>query len=164
MSINFFVKKNANSTGSTSDTEPAEIFYAFVDEFWQKEEKYHYLDSKEHCQNIDWQQITPDRRHTWLTEGLHAEFDTFIPIGSRASKRSKTAAVNVIFHTFGIGFQTSRDAWLYNFQKDALIQNVKRTSDFYNTHVLKWKGMPPSSKDVDSFVEYDDTKLSGVRD
>ncbi len=159
VSINFFVKKNANSTGSASDTEPAEIFYASVDEFWQKEEKYHYLDSKEHCQNIDWQQITPDSRYTWLTEGLHAEFDTFIPIGSRAAKRSKTAAVNVIFRTFGIGFQTSRDAWLYNFQKDTLIQNVKRTSDFYNTHVLKWKGMPPSSKDVDSFVEYDDTKI-----
>ena len=67
--------------------------------------------------------------------------------------------VNVIFDTFGMGFQTSRDAWLYNFNENALSQNVKRTSDFYNTQVLKWKGMPQNVRNVDDFVEYDDTKI-----
>ena len=41
-----------------------------------------YLDSSGHYQNINWNQITPDNRHTWLTEGLHAEFDNFIPMGT----------------------------------------------------------------------------------
>ena len=58
-----------------------------------------------------------------------------------------------------MGFQTSRDAWLYNFNKDALIQNVKRTSAFYNTQVLKWRGIPETDRKVDDFVEYDDTKI-----
>ena len=159
VSINLFIKKNAGSADLESDVKPPKIFYARVDEFWRKDEKYHYLNSKEHCQNIDWQQITPDNRYTWLTEGLHAEFDTFIPMGSKTAKRRKTVGVNVIFDTFGIGFQTSRDAWLYNFNENALSQNVKRTSDFYNTQVLKWKGMPQNVRNVDDFVEYDDTKI-----
>ena len=155
VSVNFFVKKNKIRT----DSKPAEIFYARVDEFWRKEEKYNYLDSKGHYQNVDWQQITPDSRHTWLTEGLHAEFDSFIPMGNKEAKKQKAVGSNVIFHTFGAGLLTSRDAWLYNFGKNALIQNVKRTSDFYNTHVVRWKGMPQNLRDVDDFVEYDNTKI-----
>ena len=149
VSINFFIKKSAKPVPET-----AEIFYARVDELWRKEDKYHYLDSKEHHRNIEWKQITPDSRYTWLTEGLHAEFDTFIPIGNRAAKRSKTKAVNMIFDTFGMGLQTSRDAWLYNFTENALSQNVKRTSDFYNTQVLKWNGTPQNDRNVDDFVDF----------
>ena len=99
VSINFFVKKGAIKKESS----PTEIFYARVDEFWRKEEKYHHLDSKEHYQNIDWERITPDNRHTWLTEGLHAEFDTFIPIGTKAAKATKDAAEGVIFKTYSVG-------------------------------------------------------------
>jgi len=159
VSINFFVKKGAGNANSKSDAKPAEIFYARVDEFWRKEEKYHYLNSKADYQKVEWQQIIPDRRHTWLTEGLQPEFNTFIPMGSKIAKSRKTVGVNVIFDTFGMGFQTSRDAWLYNFNENTLIQNVKRTSDFYNSQVLKWKGMPQNVRDVDDFVEYDDTKI-----
>ena len=82
VSVNFFIKRGSIKTDSLS----TEIFYASVDEFWRKEKKYNYLNSKEHYQNIDWQQIIPDRRYTWLTEGLHAEFDTFISMGTKKAK------------------------------------------------------------------------------
>ena len=55
VSINFFVKKRDNVNGQV------EIFYARLNEFWRKEDKYRYLDSKEHYRNIEWQPITPDR-------------------------------------------------------------------------------------------------------
>ena len=155
VSINLFVKRSAAKT----DLKSADIFYARVDEFWRKEEKYQYLDSAQHYHNIEWQQITPDNRYTWLTEGLHAEFDTFIPMGSKTAKRRRTAGVSTIFHIFGPGFQTSRDAWLYNFNQNTLIQNVRETSNFYNTQVLKWKGIQQNSRNVDDFVEYDDDKI-----
>ena len=150
--ISLFIKK------AEATSEPAEVWLYSVDDYLKAREKQKLLVDFADYTNVPMKQVAVDAKHTWLTEGLHAEFDTFIPMGNKAKNR-KTAAVNVIFHTFGMGFQTSRDAWLYNFQKDALIQNVKRTSDFYNTHVLKWKGMPPSSRDVDSFVEYDDSKI-----
>ena len=82
VSVNFFIKKSTGNTDSQSVSKATEIFYAHVDEFWRKEEKYNYLNSNGHYRNIEWQQITPDSRYTWLTEGLHAEFDTFIPMGN----------------------------------------------------------------------------------
>ena len=156
VSINFFIKRDAIKT----DTKPTEIFYARVDGFWRKEEKYNYLNSKEHYQNVEWKQITPDDRHTWLTEGLHAEFDTFIPMGTKKAKIAKRAAVDVIFKTYGGGVQTNRDAWVYNFNANALTENVQRTMEFYNAHVLKWLVTPEKSiLNVDNFVAYDDTRI-----
>ncbi len=160
VSINFFVKKSVGSTDSASDPKLAEIFYASVDGFWRKEEKYHYLDLKEHYQEVEWQQITPDRRHTWLTEGLHAEFDTFIPIGTKEAKAGKEAA-DVVFKTYSLGVSTNRDVWAYNFNSDTVTKNIQQMMEFYNTQVLK--RLASSEKltvNVDDFVAYDDTKIS----
>ena len=157
VSVNFFVKKSKIRT----DSKPAEIFYARVDEFWRKEEKYNYLDSKGHYQNVDWQHITPDSRHTWLTEGLHAEFDTFIPMGTKKTKTVKGAGVDVIFKTYSLGVSTNRDVWTYNFNAKTLTENVQQTMEFYNAQVLKWLSTPEKSiLKIDNFVAYDDTKIS----
>ena len=157
VSINFLIKRGAIKTDATS----TEIFYARVDEFWRKEEKYNYLDSKGHHQNVEWQQITPDNRHTWLTEGLNPEFDTFIPMGTKEAKGIKGEVVDVMFKTYGRGVATSRDAWVYNFNANVLTENIQRTMEFYNPQVLKWLVTPEKSiVDIDNFVPYDNTKIS----
>ncbi len=153
VSINLFIK-----TRLASSKKPC-IFYHRTDELWDKARKFEFLNEHQHIGELAWQSIQPDARHTWLTEGFHAEFDEFIPMGSRASKPRKETKINTIFSTFGPGFQTSRDAWLYNFDGKALIQNVKRMSDFYNTQVLKWRAVSHNVRNVDDFVEYDDTKI-----
>ena len=102
-----------------------------------------------------------DAKHTWLTEGLHAEFDAFIPIGTKEAKAAKDAAKGVIFKTYSVGVGTSRDAWAYNFNQNALIENMQRTIGFYNAQVLKWLVTPEKSiLNVDNFVAYDDTQIS----
>ena len=60
----------------------------------------------------------PDRRYTWLTEGLHAEFETFIPMGTQKAKAAKGEAMDVIFKFTARGVATSRDAWAYNFNRN----------------------------------------------
>ena len=161
VSINFLIKRGAIKT----DSKPTEIFYARVEEFWRKEEKYNYLNSKKHYQRVEWQQITPDSRYTWLTERLHAEFDTFIPMGTKEAKAQKSAAVDVIFKTYSLGVSTNRDAWVYNFNISTLTENVQRTMEFYNPQVLKWLVTPEKSiVNIDNFVVYDDTKISWSRD
>ena len=152
VSINLFVKKKGKSAATR-------LFYYGIDELWKKKQKFDFLTEHQHIANIAWQAIQPDARHTWLTEGLHAEFDHFIPIGSKTAKRKEVMRVNAIYHTFGVGLQTSRDAWLYNFNENALTQNVKRTSDFYNTQVMRWKGTPQNARKIDDFVEYNDIKI-----
>ena len=154
--INLFIKKNAGSADLESDVKPPKIFYARADEFWRKEEKYHYLNSKEHCQNIDWQQITPDRRHTWLTEGLQPEFDAFIPMGSKAVR---DASVNVIFKIYSLGVSTNRDTWTYNFNQHALNENMQQMIETYNADTARWTQQTNPDISVDDFVTSDEAKI-----
>ena len=91
VSINFFIKKRDNATTQT------EIFFASVNEFWRKEDKYRFLDSKDNYSNIEWQPIAPDSRHTWLTQGIDAEFETFTPLASRESRMGNAENANVMF-------------------------------------------------------------------
>ena len=153
VSINFFIKKGANANSQ------AEIFYARVDEFWRKEDKYRYLDSKEHYRNIEWKPIIPDRRYTWLTEGLHPEFETFIPVGTKEAKAAKSEAVDVIFKTYSCGVGTNRDAWVYNFNRNGLMQNMRLTIDTYNVEVDRWKRRGDQAESLDDFVLSDDKKI-----
>ena len=153
VSINFFVKTKHNPS------EIARIFYYRTDDLWNKNKKFDFLNESQNIEGIEWQTIQPNARYTWLTEGLHADFDAFIPIGTKTTKAVKSAAENVIFKTYSVGLQTSRDAWLYNFNENVLIQNVKQISNFYNMHVLKFREIPESERDVNEFVEYDDTKI-----
>ncbi len=158
VSISFFVKKRIRADA------PAEIFYARVEENWRKEEKYRYLDERQQCGNFDWTRITPDKRHTWLTEGLHAEFETFIPLGSREAKAGKDEAVDVVFKVYSRGISTGRDAWAYNFSRNVLIKNMSRTIETYNEQVFKWERLGSKGVNVDEFVPYDDKGISWSRD
>ena len=158
VSINFFIKRRGKTNSQ------AEIFYARVDEFWRKEDKYRYLDSKEHYRNIEWQSIRPDQRYTWLTEGLHAEFETFIPIGTKEAKAAKGEAGDVIFKDYSRGVATSRDAWVYNFNRNALVENMNRLIGTYNAEVDRWKRRENRDASVDDFVVSDDAKIKWSRD
>ena len=153
VSINFFIKRRDNANSQ------AEIFYARVDEFWRKGDKYRYLDSKKHYRNIEWKPIKPDRRYTWLTEGLHAEFETFIPIGTQEAKAEQSEGRDVIFHRFSNGISTARDAWAYNFNQNTLTKNMNRLIGTYNAEVDRWKRRENRDANVDDFVVYDDVKI-----
>ena len=152
VSINFFIKRRDNANSQ------AEIFYARVDEFWRKEDKYRYLDSKEHYRNIEWKSIRPGQRYTWLTEGLHAEFETFIPMGTKEAKAAKGEAVDVIFKSYSLGVSTNRDAWVYNFNRNALAENMSGMIDTYNEQVFKWE-RGDRDANVDDFVLSDEAKI-----
>ena len=119
---------------------------------------FEFLDACEHIGNVNWDSIQPDARHTWLTEGLREDFETFMPIGSKQAKAAKGEISGVIFHQFSSGVKTNRDAWAINFAEDALSENVIRMIDAYNTQVLKWQQQ--TGQDVDDFVAYDDERIS----
>ncbi len=153
VSINLFVKNKGKSS------EKPNIFYCCTDDLWNRERKFNFLNEHQHTGNIEWNSIQPDKQHTWLTEGLHAEFDTFIPIGTKEAKASKDAAVNVIFKTYSNGVKTNRDAWVYNFNRNVLTENVQKMIGTYNTEVDRWKRREDQRVNVSDFVIYDDSKI-----
>ena len=112
--ITFFVKKGKSTSGTGT-----EVWIYSVDNYLKSREKQKLLTDFKDYTNVPIKKATIDARHTWLTEGLHAEFDTFIPIGNKTARKQEAAGGNVIFYRFGAGLLTSRDAWLYNFNKNA---------------------------------------------
>ena len=152
VSINFLVKKRDR-------TKPkAEIFYARVDELWRKEDKYRFLDSKEHYSNIEWEQITPDNKYTWLTQGLHAEFETFVPIGSKVAKRTKGGSSEAIFSLYSCGVVTSRDDLVYSFDPKLLQNQVRTFIEIYNTAADRKKRHGPASP-IEDFIDTNDPRI-----
>ena len=92
------------------------------------------------------------------------EFDTFVPMGSKEAKAVKGEAVDAIFKTYSNGVKTNRDAWVNNFNRDALAENMSRMIETYNTEVARWEQQGNRDADLDDFVVSDDTKIKWSRD
>ena len=153
VSVNLFVRKKAASS------ESRRIFYYCTDDLWDKKQKYDFLNERQHIGDITWQPIQPDARHTWLTKDLRAEFDTFIPIGTKEAKAQKDEAIDVIFKTYSNGVKTNRDAWVYNFNRNTLAENINRMIETYNSEVARWMQRTDRDANLDDFVISDETKI-----
>ena len=140
------------------------IKYSDVDWRATRQDKFNLIKNARNVDGIQWHELRPDNNHTWLTEGLRCEFETFIPMGSKEARREKDEAMEVIFKHYSLGVSTNRDAWAYNFNRNTLTVNMQRTIDYYNEHVFKWKRQTDDESNVDDFVINDDTKISWSRD
>ena len=157
VSINILVK---SKVGGISNPDMAfQIRYNDETAGLRKERTFAFLEEKQHVGNLDWQAIKPDKRHTWLTGGLHTDFDTFVPMGSKTAKASQGNVEEVLFKTYSLGVATNRDAWVYNFNKTSLIENTRAMIEFYNAQALKWENQTAQNVNVDNFVQYDDTQI-----
>ncbi|MDB5035965.1 MAG: hypothetical protein JWQ98_3206, partial [Chlorobi bacterium] len=135
------------------------IFYHGVDWKAKRKEKFELIDNAVSVSGIEWKEVVPDARGTWLMEGMREDFDTFIPMGAKESKTSE----GTIFSAFSRGVATSRDAWVYNFRRDELSNNIQRTINFYNDHVLRWARREKGAV-IDDFVSYDGHQIAWSRD
>jgi predicted helicase len=146
----------------------AKIYYARMDEFWTKQQKLEYLESLKSFKDIKWESIEPDAKYNWLLEGLHSEYEDFLPLGTKEAKSTDGIAAFAIFKLYSNGVKTSRDAWAYNFNADELAQNIQRTIDFYNDHVFRWRNLADHEKakykDISDFTVLDDSRISWSRD
>ncbi len=155
--ISFFIKKREVTF------KQAEVWIYAVDDYLKMREKQKLLSEFGDYTNVPMKEITIDKKYTWLTEGLQAEFDTFIPLGTKAAKAWKGAAADVIFKAYSNGVATSRDAWVYNFNRDALDKNIREMIGVYNAEVDRWHRREDQRANVNDFVVYDDMKIKWDR-
>ena len=135
------------------------IFYNDETELQSKTQTFDFLGKHQNVGNVTWQKIQPNAHYTWLTEGLHADFDGFIPMGTKEAKKKKGVANGVIFRNFSLGVSTNRDVWVYNFNQNSLRDNVQRMIETYTAEVDRWKRQKPPKPKVDDFVLYNDTQI-----
>ena len=148
--ISFFIKKaEAKSL--------AEVWIYSIEDYLTARDKQSALTQFGDYTKVPMKRAVIDTKHSWLIEGHHAEFETFIPLGSKETKAERDKAAEVIFHTFSNGVKTNRDAWAYNFNQNALIENVQRMLDTYSEQAFKWANQ--TGVGVDDFVISDDKKI-----
>ena len=138
----------------------AKIYYARMDELWRKEQKLDCLEKFESVQDVVWQEIEPDKKYVWLTEGLKDDFDSFISLGSKEAKALKGEATDCIFKIFSNGVKTNRDTWAYNFSCEEISNNIQRMIATYNEQVIQLQQRNDKSLNVDDFVVSDETRIS----
>ena len=135
---------------------PTQIFYNSVDWKAKRREKFEYIEKAGNVLGIDWKEITPNTDNLWLTEGMEAEFDTFLPIGTQEAKAGEGEA---IFENYSNGVKTHRDVWAYNFDRASVAKNIHRTIETYNQHVYRWERLA-QKPNVDEFVSNNQREIS----
>lgn len=131
--------------------------YYRVPEDWTRLSKIATVKQWQSLIGVPWNTLVPNQKNAWLTEGLQADFEDFLPIASKETKASKNADVQAIFKTYSLGVNSARDNIVYDFDQAKLISKVQRFIASYNAEVSRWKASE-KPKNVDEFVAYDEIK------
>ena len=151
------------------------IFYNNETELQSKAQTFDFLNRYQNVGKVTWQEMQPNTKNTWITEGLQEDFDDLVPIGTKEVKEDNTStaetAEGVIFKDFSLGVSTNRDFWVYSFNQDTLRNNVQHMIETYTAEVdrwkrevLEWKRGNVSEPDINAFVLSDATKIKWSRD
>ena len=154
--ISFFIKKVERTSRST------EIWLYSVKDYLKAREKQQLLTNFGDYTNIPMKQTAIDEKHAWLTEGLHAEFETFIPMGSKETKRGKNRNGESIFNLYSCGVVTSRDTLVYAFDLAQLQEQVGTFIEIYNTAVDRKRRHDPKTP-IEDFIDTTDPRIKWSR-
>jgi len=113
--------------------EKAKIQYHDIGDYLKREEKLQIVKkfSSISNENLNWKTITPNEQGDWLNQ-RNDIFETFIPI--QPDKKFNLECQS-FFNTYAIGIATNRDAWVYNFSKIEINNNMTKFIRFYNSQL-----------------------------
>ncbi len=132
---------------------PCRLFYRDIGDYLSREEKLKIVRESESIKNdmIAWERITPNAEGDWVNQ-RNPEFDSFTAVESVFSLKSR-------------GLESTRDAWVYNFDRQECGANIHRMIDFYNQEVERYQkaceGRPKDDcPEPEDFVDTDPKKIS----
>ena len=105
------------------------IQYHDIGDYLTRQQKLDALTNAVSIKGIsDWQSITPDKHYDWVGQRNEA-FAQFYPLGSMDTKAGK--ADDALFRLYSPGMATNRDAYIYNFSRDACAENAQLMTQDY---------------------------------
>ena len=140
-----------------------QLFYYDIGDYLSREEKLKIITEFTSIGSIPWKALLPNDSHDWINQRDPA-FDAFLPLGDKSDPNNVT-----VFDVYSLGLGTNRDAWAYNFSRQALTSNMGRMIDFYNQQVAGFKKVAEKTtfknaterlKAVESFIDNDPKKIS----
>jgi predicted helicase len=132
----------------------AKIHYKAVKDYATKEEKFAELrEWEDQPDQIPWQEIQPNQSHDWIDQG-EEEFENFVKLGDKRNKHEIT-----VFDEYSSGLATGRDAYAYNFSKDAIKEHMQRLIDTFNEHLDRVQSGEIMPDNVEEKIERDQRKI-----
>ena len=131
--------------------EGCRILYRDIGDYLTREEKLEMVREAGSIVGIDdWQRIEPDRHDDWIGQRDQA-FETYYPLGTKEAKSGRSD--DAVFRLFSNGYKTSRDAYLYNFSRDACSDNARRVVENYRNALRDWSEAGTEAADVGAIAE-----------
>ncbi|GAA6792954.1 hypothetical protein HpHCM62_10010 [Helicobacter pylori] len=124
IAVIFFVKDTSVKNSA--------IHYYDIGDYLKREAKLNLLANFENLDSVPFETIIPNNKGDWINQREDA-FDKLIPL-----KRDKKLQNDSVFDINSMGVASSRDFWVYNFSKDALMQNVQKCIDTYNADLKRF--------------------------
>lgn len=153
IAITFLVKN------PSTQNKKALIKYIDIGDYLNRDEKLNIVKKTLSISNneLRWEVLSPNQHGDWINQRNDA-FSILIPIGN------KKEANNISFFdlNYSFGVLSSRDTWVWNFQKKDVHNNVKRTIEFYNEERERYslaKKTNPTLK-VEDFIRFDSKKIT----
>jgi predicted helicase len=156
IAITLLVKKPVHSG-------KADIYYYEVEDYLSREDKLSLVKKLGSVGNpqMPWQKLHPNEHGDWINH-RNDRFSEFIPL---APDQKFDGRAKAFFTTYAIGVATNRDAWVYNFSKRKVTENMERMIRFYNEQRQAYqdaKRQNPNLK-VEDFIETDEKKIAWTR-
>ncbi len=96
-----------------------DIHYYDIGDYLSREEKLSTIAKSDIFNRLNWKTITPDKNNDWINQ-RDVHYDKYTPMDGG------------VFLDKSIGVSTSRDSWVYGFNKDKVQNNVKKLIKNYN--------------------------------
>lgn len=118
---------------STAHAGPAVIRYHDIGDYLTREQKLDLVEQAD-LGSIDWVEIEPNDHGDWISR-RDETFGGYIGMGKvrRKNVRDETS----VFDLHASGIKTNRDAWCWNFSREAVVGNTERMVAAYIQEVTK---------------------------
>ena len=116
------------------ETNGFKILYNSVEDYAKSSEKTDYIRGKS-LNTLEFKDITPDKHHNWLNQS-NSDFEGLLHLAGRKTYLSSVAAnERAIFGLVANAVKTNRDDWVFDFDKDSLLNKVRFFVDKYNRNL-----------------------------
>jgi predicted helicase len=123
--------------------EDFKFYYYDIGDYHTKEKKLQIISDFISIKSVPWVEIKPNNEGDWINQRT-SDFEKFLPIYE--------ASGNSIFSVNSLGINTSRDAWIINYDSNLMLENVEKFIQNYNNEVKRYSKF--TKKDEVSLADF----------